>query len=397
VTVKRPPNVYGKPLANGKTLWSWQPSSKDRKKDCPLKHRTLGTDPVEAFRIARDLNQGLADWRNGVQSVPYVPGTFGWLLMEFLSHKDVQGLSETAQAEYERHARYMMAITQAGVPLEKKTLESFTPLFALKLYERLAEKHSIGIANRCLVQARYAWNKLFVYHHTLVPESNPFEKVEPSHRDSEETIPATYDELQSFISAAIALGELGVAVGARLCWDLTIRPSEVFGGALSEHWRPETMPHHMWVGVDKTSKGKKKKSSTWMALDYLDPETGEWVCLSPELETLMRMRQWPGPFLCMRERQVGKRVFAGEWVAIKNADKIARRIRKHAGLGDHVTLESFRHGGLTEMGDSGLSDTLAIAISRHRQRQTLGRYIHTTDKQVVTGQRMRLAHRSDKP
>jgi hypothetical protein len=82
---------------------------------------------------------------------------------------------------------------------------------------------------------------------------------------------------------------------------------------------------------------------------------------------------------------VGKRVFAGEWVAIKNADKIARRIRKHAGLGDHVTLESFRHGGLTEMGDSGLSDTLAIAISRHRQRQTLGRYIHTTDKQVVTG------------
>lgn len=392
--VKRPPNVYGKPLASGETLWSWQPTSKDRKKNCPLKYRALGTDPIEAFRIAQDLNKGLADWRAGVQNVPYLPGTFGWLLMEFLKHKDVTALSATAQAEYERHARYMMALTQGGVPLEKKPLESFTPLFALKVYERLATKHSVGIANRCLMQARYAWNKLFVYHHRLIPESNPFDRIEPNHHDSEETIPATYPQLLSFISAAIALGETGVAIGARLCWDMAIRPSEVFGAVQRDHWRPEAMPRHMWVGVDKTSKGKKKKSSTWMALDYQD-EAGDWSCLVPELEALVRMVKWDGPFLCMRERQKGKRVFAGEWVQIRNADKIARRIREHAGLPDHVTLESFRHGGLTEMGDSGLSDAQAIAISRHRQRQTLGRYIHTTDKQVITAQTMRLAHRKD--
>jgi len=227
VTVQRPPNVYGKPLANGKVIWHWQPSSKDRKAKCPLSHRTLGADPLEAFQIAAELNEALRDWRNGVQSVPYLPGSFGWLLMEFLAHKDVKSLSQTAQAEYERHARYMMAVKEAGVPIEKKMLGTFSPLFALKLYERLTAKHSTGIANRCLVQARYAWNKLYVYHHKIIPNENPFEKIEADHHESEETIPATYDELQSFISAAIALGELGVAVGARLRWEIDRKPDLV--------------------------------------------------------------------------------------------------------------------------------------------------------------------------
>lgn len=394
MTVKRPANVYGKPLANGSTLWSWQPSSKDRKKDCPLKYRALGTDPLEAFKIAAELNEALKDWRNGVQSVAYLPGSFGWLLMEFLAHKDVKSLSKTAQAEYERHARYMMDVREAGTPIEKKMLGTFSPLFALKLYERLAEKHSIGIANRCLVQARYAWNKMYVYHHKLVPESNPFEKVEPSFREKTETVPATYAELCSFVSAAIALGETGVALGARLCWDMHIRPTEVFGSVQRDQWRPVENPRALWVGSDKTSKGKAKKTSAWQPLDDVGPN-GEWVCMFPELESLVKMIRWPGPALCMRERQVGTRVFAGEWVEIKNADKIARRIRKHAGLGEHVTLESFRHGGLTELGSAGVPDTLLQARSLHKQRQTLSHYMHRSDDQAMAAQRMRLAHRSD--
>lgn len=403
--MERPPNVYGKPLASGQTLWSWQPSSKDRKKNCPLKYRALGTDPVEAFQIARELNQALKDWRNGVQAVPYMPGSFGWLLIEFLEHKDIKALSKTARDEYERHARYMMALSQDGISIEKKMLETFTALFAYNLYNKIARKHSVSIANRCLMMARYAWNKMYILHERLIPETNPFEKLEASHHEVEETVPASYDQLLSFTSAALALGELGLAIGARMCWDFTVRPTETFGSMLLSQWRPPERPHHVWIGVDKTSKGKRKKSSTWQPIDEWvaneDGEGGEWVCLFPELEDLIRLIKWreppnaPEAYVCMRERQKGLRVFSGDWQRIKNADKIARRIREHAGLPDYVTLEAFRHGGLTELGDAEVPDTLAKAISRHRHRGTLDRYIHRTDRQVVTAQKMRLAHRKD--
>jgi hypothetical protein len=67
-----------------------------------------------------------------------------------------------------------------------------------------------------------------------------------------------------------------------------------------------------------------------------------------------------------------------------------------AGLPDHVTLETFRHGGLTECGTAGLSDTLAQALSRHRQRGTLDRYIHNDDDQMKKASHLRLAHRRER-
>lgn len=392
--VERPPNVFGTPLASGATLWSWVPGPKDRKKNCPLKYRALGADPVEAFRIARELNADLRDWRAGVKVEACTPGTFGWLMDKFLNHKDVLVLSDSARMEYARHAGYMNALTQKGAPIERKMLATFTVLFAYNFYNKLVEKHGIGIANRCLTQARYAWNKIYVLHERMVPEINPFDKIEAGHREVVETLPATYAELESFISAALAMNEIGIAIGARLTWDMHIRPTEVFGSVTAEHWRPERMPHHIWVGADKTSKGKRKKASTWQALDAQD-EDGAWVSLFPELDSLVRMRPYAGGHICMRERRVGTRVFKGDWREIRNADKVARKIREKACLPDHVTLEGFRHGGLTELGDAGIPDTLAQARSLHRQRATLDRYIHRTNDQAVAAQRMRLAYRKE--
>jgi hypothetical protein len=48
---------------------------------------------------------------------------------------------------------------------------------------------------------------------------------------------------------------------------------------------------------------------------------------------------------------------------------------------------------LTELGDAGLLDTMAQALSRHKQRTTLDRYIHRTGDQQKAASRLRLAHR----
>jgi len=59
-------------------------------------------------------------------------------------------------------------------------------------------------------------------------------------------------------------------------------------------------------------------------------------------------------------------------------------------------MEAFRHGGMTELGDGELPDTMAQALSRHKQCQTLDRYIHRTGVQKVNAARMRKDARAHK-
>jgi hypothetical protein len=42
---------------------------------------------------------------------------------------------------------------------------------------------------------------------------------------------------------------------------------------------------------------------------------------------------------------------------------LGRRIRKHASLPDTVSFASFRKGGMTEMGEAGLTDQLIVGLS----------------------------------
>jgi len=65
-----------------------------------------------------------------------------------------------------------------------------------------------------------------------------------------------------------------------------------------------------------------------------------------------------------------------------------------AGLPSDVTLASFRHGGITDLGESGVDTSMMQSRTKHRQRASLDRYDHSNDKKSAAAQRLRLAHRS---
>jgi hypothetical protein len=48
------------------------------------------------------------------------------------------------------------------------------------------------------------------------------------------------------------------------------------------------------------------------------------------------------------------------------ARRIVREARRHAGLGEHVTLTACRHGGMTELGDAELTEQGVMALSAHK-------------------------------
>ena len=85
---------------------------------------------------------------------------------------------------------------------------------------------------------------------------------------------------------------------------------------------------------------------------------GERVELYPELEAELARTDRAGGGLIVKDERTGK-PYSYDYM-----QKVFRRIRVAAGLPDGMTFTGFRHGGLTEIGDSGADDVRAI--SGHR-------------------------------
>ena len=68
-------------------------------------------------------------------------------------------------------------------------------------------------------------------------------------------------------------------------------------------------------------------------------------------------------------------------------------IRDHAKLPRQITFTSFRHGGMTELGDARLSDQEMMALSAHKTRETLSKYSKRTERQRMRATMARLQYR----
>lgn len=72
----------------------------------------------------------------------------------------------------------------------------------------------------------------------------------------------------------------------------------------------------------------------------------------------------------------------------------SKEVIREAELRDELSFTSFRHGGLTELGDAELTDAQIRALSRQKSSKVLPRYIKRTRRQIVAGTQKRRALRS---
>jgi hypothetical protein len=107
--------------------------------------------------------------------------------------------------------------------------------------------------------------------------------------------------------------------------------------------------------------------------------------LYPELEDYLRQLPRLGvPIVLTTGRRGPARVYSAEY-----AQRKVREARQAAGLPDYVTLDACRHGGLTELGDSGATEFEGMAASMHRTPQALRLYVKRTEVQRITAARKR--------
>lgn len=359
-----------------------------KKAGCELQNRALGTDYAYAVHEAETvLLPALDSWRTRGASdlvpVKAAPGTLNWLFSEYRNSARASDVSVRAMKLHEHgFALVGKYILKDGRELGAVQLKSITSAVADTVFEKLLvviEKDKDGneirrerrtTVNHAMKSCRRAWNVVARSYPNLVPP-NPFSKMGLKSR-SKPTPTATYDELLRFRKAAKANGRSSLATAALFHWEITAHGVSVIDRLMVEHYRPRDRPDAVFIAMEKDG------DSYWYPLSDrkgrpLFPE------LVKELDALCEDRI--GGHLFLRDGTMKP------WYTTKgDASYFTHEVKKvirAAGLRDELTFTSFRHGGITEAADSGLTDAEIRAISRHTSSKVLPRYAKKTLEQVA--------------
>ena len=251
--------------------------------------------------------------------------------------------------------------------------------FVDKLYDRLLvgkkKQRTVRRANISIARAERAWNVVQRLCSGLVPAANPFANVEQEYATQEKEA-CSREEAFALARAIEALGHPHLALAPLVCFEWLQRPENVLDGHLAwSHWRPADHPHSVQIFHHKTGE------RVWYPLE------DEEGALCPEVEERLARLPRLGIAIVLTPGLKGKpRPYSHFY-----ARALVRRARRRAGLGEHVTLDACRHGGMTELSDSDLTEQAEMSLSGHKSPQAKRRYVKRTETQRLNAARKRRA------
>jgi hypothetical protein len=359
-----------------------------KKAGCELQNRALGTDYAYAVREAETvLLPAFDSWRTRGMSdlvpVKAAPGTLDWLFNEYRISARASDVSARAMKLHEQGFTLVgKHLLKDGRELGTVQLKSIKTDVADEIFQKLlfvieTDEHGNEVrrerrtsVNHAMKSCRRAWNVVARAYPHLVP-ANPFSKMGLKSK-SKPTPTASYAELLQFRKAAKAAGRGSLATAALFHWEITAHGVSVLDRLMVEHYRPRERPDAIFIAQEKSG------DSYWYPLFDRDgrllfPE------LTKELDALCKDRI--GGHLFLRDGTTKP------WYTAKGDPSYfiheVKKVIRAAGLRDELTFTSFRHGGITEAADSGLTDAEIRAISRHTSSKVLPRYAKKTLEQVA--------------
>jgi hypothetical protein len=407
-----PRYMRDKCLAGGRLAYYWTPRRKDLEAGFPLKAQSLGTDYTEAVRRCdgdpnvpgdRGLNGALDDWRRGLPLATGAPvhGTLKWLFHRYQQTRAFTRLSERVQKDYRRFLELVTASPlKTGATLGDLALESISARAIDILYDNLSApgkrtsqarqprkskipaalesktpQKRLRQANKCIDVARWAWLTVRRLHPAVVPSDNPFEGVTREY-SNKETEPATRAQTYALAEKLADLGHPGLGLCALVAFEWHQRPENVLSGHLQwAHYRSPNRPNAVRVIHAKNDQ------RIWLPLEDKDGP------LFPEIETFIANVPRLAPAMVVTPGLKGKpRLYTFYY-----ARGLVRRARREAGLPEHVTLAACRHGGMTELGDSEITEQGVMSLSGHKTPAAARLYIKRTEKQRLMAARRRRA------
>jgi len=390
-----PKNIVDKKLTSG-VGYFWSPTTADKNNGCLIEPRALGGDYAAAKMLADDLNKSLADWRSGLGGikVPRAMGSVRWWLHVFETKTlAFKKLRERTQDSYKERMRYV-----EDLPLENPTgalrtvgdlpVQSISARATDRLYERLLQRIETKNGRDLVVprprQAEYeiailkkAWDAVQRQFPEIFPVGNHFKGIELKPREKQTKKPATVEEAYALAGALADMGHPHLGAAALICFEWLQRPENVLKGAIT------------WSGYQPGRTVRIEHWKTGVRVEHDLVDEGEQ--LYPELEEfLARLPKMGMPIVLWGGAPGAPRPYA-----FRHAHSVVAKARKRAGLPTHVTLAACRHGGMTELGDSEVTEAEGMALSAHRDPKSFRLYVKQTAKQRKLAMRKRRAWRKE--
>lgn len=407
-----PRHMISKRLASGATAFYWEAPNKDVALGFTLRPEALGTVYSAARDRALILNAHLTAWRTGRadagKSINETAraGTIDWWIETYQRSKRFKKLSPRSQSDYVKALGRLADLetklqdAETGRPrrVGELPLSSLSAEAVDKLYDKLRgpDESITRQANYTADVARVAWKTVARLHPGLflIPVQthkgvdmlpiNPW--IGLTRVTSTDTAkPATRAEAYALADALDKMGHPALAVAALAAFEWHQRPINILAGHLAwTHWRPARRPDAVEVDHHKTGE------RVWLPLEAYDPDAGAMKMFFPELEARIRALPRLGIPMVMFRPQRGT-VKTPRCYSEPYAQHLVQRARTKAKLPTHVTLEACRHGGMTELGDSELTENQVMAVSGHKTPQAARLYVKRTEKQRLAAVRHRRA------
>lgn len=410
-TVQPLPRYTRRKWLKGQQTWgyffeppTWARHPSEERGPCPVGAEELGTDYGQAVRRTEGvLLPALDCWRMGGLTDPVgkaAPfGTLDWLFSAYRDTDKFRRLDRTTRATHEagfdlvgsyglkdgrRLGSLRLSQIDTGVvdPLYEKLLrvpakgEDGKPLLDVRGEPVMRERRTT--VNHAMKSCRRAWNVAWRLHPKDVPATNPFARMGLVNSDGM-VAEATYGELLEAVAAADRLGMSSLGTALMVTFEWLQRQDHIFTAFELSHYRPKERPDDVLIVHPKNGE------AVWV------PLFDRGVALFPEL--MARMDE-------MKRGRIGGLFFIRDWPdaiakvplpwatptgALDFVKKKAKEVIRAASLRDELSFTSFRHGGLTELGDADLTDTQIRALSRQKSTKVLPRYIKRTQRQIIAG------------
>ncbi|MBR1149054.1 hypothetical protein [Bradyrhizobium sp. JYMT SZCCT0428] len=388
--------------SKGGVRYYWNAPSWARKRGCPIKSEALGPDYGAAkARCDTFLNPLFDSWRTGGASDEKVlqraaVGSFDWAISSYKNTNRYIKRPARTRASYDRAlasvADYRLT---DGRRFGSLSVKSVTPSAVERLYEKLKVGSSGKARHRSALLSmsicKLAWSAANRAHPTTVPSANPFIGLEIEY-DPKKNRAATQQELQTFVAAADADGSHSLGTAAMIAYYWLPREEDIFQRFAWTDYRPADSPDHVLVWHHKNRKTERVPVPLFDADGTpLWPEMVARLDAVAKTGTLIVMRDSPDP-----RKKIHLPWTTGGRNPMRYVQGEVRRICRTAGLPDAITFTSFRHGGHTDGGDSGLTDAQMRALGGHKTTAALLRYAKETDAQRQIGARKRLEARTKK-
>ena len=385
----RPANVRVKRHRTTRApTYYWEVPSRDRRAGCTLASEPLGTDWDEACRRAATLNAHLESWRTQGASDPtpvVAERTLGWVAREYRASEAYLSAKPGTRREYDRLLDRVLAMEiKGGLTVASVRVDRVGQALVEQIGRRIREQ---GAAHRgtkgdrvhryYLQTWRRAWGVVqarHVHRPGHMPAGNPFETVAFTTR-VRKTPAATPADLDAFVATADAMGHRSLGTCALVLWRLMQRIEHVVDHLDWADWRPDG--RDVVVVEDTKSEDNTRDVSLGQTVDT--PEGLVEVRLFADLEA--RLDETPPS---LRTGRIVRRESSGTAWRSPKGDlghfyATCRKVLVEANL-SHLTMRSFRRGGITAAAEIAGDAVTLQAMTGHSDLRSAAGYI---DKQAL--------------